>query len=58
MSTYTTFSELFKLAHKLGQAKQTDAKEEIKKAKKIHDEYLELCRNSDGMMLQIHNGDL
>ena len=49
--TYVTFSALMHYACQLGQARKSGDRERIEKAQREHDEYVDLCRRSDGMIV-------
>ncbi|MHA1757186.1 MAG: hypothetical protein ACTSVV_10485 [Promethearchaeota archaeon] len=51
MKTIVYFRTLMKYAKKLGEARLSNNKEEIKKAKIKHDEYRDICLKADKMSL-------
>lgn len=58
MKTFTSFQTLMQHAHKIGQAKKSGDKAALETAQREHDEYVEIVRNSDGMLLERTQGAL
>lgn len=58
MKVYTSLHTLMKLAYELGQARKSGDEERIREAEKRHDEYRDLCLESDAMVTGITVGEL
>ena len=58
LKTVTSFHTLMRLAKEVGRAKISGDEAWILKAQKAHDEYKELCLESDEMTLNMTNGAL
>jgi len=58
IKTITSFKTLMLYAKELGKARASGDSERIEKAKKLHDEYRDMCLKSDMMLLSCRVRDL
>ena len=58
MKVITNWQTLMKYAHELGQARLSGDEEKIKAAKRKHDNYRDICLESEEMILGYNYGEL